>query len=306
MNAIQNFDQLINRLHKQQSHKRVAVVCPHDPHTEYVITRSLREGIAEFILLTTNEFLTSVQRIKMLFPEQVEIYTASDSDAAAKLGVSLIKEHQADVLMKGTLNTDNLLRAVLDKQNGLLPEGAVLSHLTAAKIPNYNKILFFSDVAVIPRPTLEQYRAMLNYDLAICRKLGIEEPRVALIHCTEKSNEKFPHTISYAVLKEEAGKGVFGNVYIDGPMDVKSACDQHSAEVKGMAQSPVCGQAELLIFPNIEAGNTFYKTISLFAGAEMAGILTGTIAPVVVSSRADSNESKYYSLILACVTGNNK
>lgn len=300
MSTIQNFDQLINSLHKRQIHKKVAVVCPHDPHTEYVITRSLREGIAEFLLFTTAEHLTYVERIKMLFPEQVEIRLATDGDDAARLGVTAVREGEAGVLMKGTLNTDNLLRAVLDKQHGLLPPGKTLSHLTVAQLPGYNKVLFFSDVAVIPRPTLEQYQAILDYDLKICRHLGIEEPRVALIHCTEKTNEKFPHTVSYAALKQQAIEGRYGKTYIDGPMDVKTACDHHSAEVKGIS-SPVTGQADLLIFPNIEAGNTFYKTVSLFGQADMAGILTGTLAPVVVSSRADSNESKYYSLILACI-----
>ena len=118
--------------------------------------------------------------------------------------------------MKGLINTDNLLRAVLKKETGLLPPGGVLSHVTVAQIPLYHKLLFFSDAAVIPRPTLEQYRAMITYDVALCRALGNEQPRVALIHCTEKVNEKFPHTLSYVQLKEEALQGHFGQVFIDG------------------------------------------------------------------------------------------
>lgn len=171
-----------------------------------------------------------------------------------------------------------------------------------AQIPTYNKLLFFSDAAVIPRPTLAQFEAMLKYDLEVCRRLGISEPRVALIHCTEKINEKFPHTLDYAVLKERAASGAYGSMFLDGPMDVKTACDAHSGEVKGIS-SPVVGHADLLIFPNIESGNTFYKTVSLFGDANMAGMLRGTIAPVVVPSRADSGNSKYYSLALACVAG---
>ena len=154
-----------------------------------------------------------------------------------------------------------------------------------------------------PRPTLEQYRAMITYDVALCRALGNEQPRVALIHCTEKVNEKFPHTLSYVQLKEEALQGHFGEVFIDGPMDAKTACDRHSGEIKGLS-SPVVGNADVLIFPNIEAGNTFYKTLSLFGDANMAGMLTGTIAPVVVPSRSDSGNSKFYSLALACMASN--
>ena len=210
----------------------------------------------------------------------------------------------ADILMKGLINTDNLLRAVLKKGDGLLPPGGVLSHVAVAQIPLYHKLLFFSDAAVIPRPTLEQYRQMIANDVALCRRLGCEQPRVALIHCTEKTDEKFPHTLSYAQLRQEAEQGMFGSVFVDGPMDAKTACDRHSGEIKGLS-SPVVGNADILIFPNIEAGNTFYKTISLFGDANMAGILTGTIAPVVVPSRSDSGNSKYYSLALACLAGKN-
>ena len=204
--------------------------------------------------------------------------------------------------MKGLINTDNLLRAVLHKEKGLLPPGGVLSHVAVAQIPLYHKLLFFSDAAVIPKPTLDQFRAMIMNDIAICNRLGMEEPRVALIHCSEKVNAKFPHTIFYTELKKEASEGKMGKVYIDGPMDAKTACDAHSGEIKGMS-SPVIGNADIMIFPNIESGNTFYKTLSLFGDANMAGMLTGTIAPVVVPSRSDSGNSKYYSLVLACLAG---
>ena len=123
---------------------------------------------------------------------------------------------------------------------------------------------------------------------------------MALIHCTEKVNEKFPHTISYETLKQQAEENVYGPVCIGGPMDVKTACDADSGNIKGIC-SPVVGNADVLIFPNIESGNVFYTTITLFAKAETAGMLCGTTAPVVVASRADTNESKFYSLALACI-----
>ncbi|WP_373246797.1 phosphate acyltransferase [Phocaeicola massiliensis] len=302
MEPIQDFARLISRLRAQKERKRVAVVCPNDPHTEYVITRSLHEGFADFLLVADTPHLLNAEYIRLQYPEHVKVYEATSPDKAAQEGVALVREGHADVLMKGIINTDNLLRAVLNKEHGLLPQGNVLSHITLAQIPTYNKLLFFSDAAVIPRPTLAQFEAMLKYDLEVCRRLGISEPRVALIHCTEKINEKFPHTLDYAVLKERAASGAYGSMFLDGPMDVKTACDAHSGEVKGIS-SPVVGHADLLIFPNIESGNTFYKTVSLFGDANMAGMLRGTIAPVVVPSRADSGNSKYYSLALACVAG---
>lgn len=283
--------------------RKVAVVCPNDPHTEYVIIRSLREEIAEFLLVTDAAHSEMSHHLVSASPDFVRLYETSTPDEAAAMAVELVRTGQADVLMKGLINTDNLLRAVLNKEHGLLPAGAVLSHVTVAQIPLYDKLLFFSDAAVIPRPTVDQFRAMILNDVRVCAGLGCVEPRVALIHFTEKVNEKFPNTISYVQLKEEAQQGKLGNIFVDGPMDAKTACDAHSGEIKGLS-SPVVGNADILILPNLEAANTFYKTLSLFGDANMAGILTGTTAPVVLPSRSDSGNSKYYSLVLACLVGN--
>ena len=301
MEEIKSLSEMVERLRCHRKKRRVAVVCPNDPHTEYVIMRSLREEIAEFLLVTDEAHSSQSIRIQDASPDFVKVFITESADAAAATAVSLVRMGEADILMKGLINTDNLLRAVLNKEKGLLPSGAILSHITVAQIPLYRKLLFFSDAAVIPRPSLEQYRGIINNDIEVCRSMGCNEPRIALTHFSEKVNEKFAHTVSYAQLKEEAQMGKFGDVYIDGPMDVKTACDAHSGEIKGLS-SPVVGNADLLIFPNLEAANCFYKSLSLFADANMAGILTGTIAPVVVASRSDSGNSKFYSLVFACLT----
>ena len=208
--------------------------------------------------------------------------------------------------MKGSLNTDNLLRAVLNKEEGILIKGSVLTHIAVADVPSLNHLLFFSDAAVIPYPTTEQYDAITRYITDTYRSItGGDRPRVALIHCTEKVSEKFPLTLSYEELKANAATGAYGEVEIGGPMDVKTACDAESGAIKGIT-SPVVGNANCLIFPDIEAGNTFYKTITLFGGATVAGMLVGTTAPVVVTSRADTADSKFYSLATACLKAINK
>lgn len=300
MNTILDFNGLMDCLRSMPERRKVAIACPNDSHTEYVIERALNDGIADFLLVTDGHNRPELDSIIERFKGHAEKIVTSSPDDAARKAVSLVRQKHADVLMKGTINTDNLLRAVLDKECGLLEPGHVLSHITVTKIPSYDKLLLFSDAAVIPRPTLEQFESIVSYGIEICRRLGKDTPRVALIHCTEKVNEKFPHTLSYESLKRKAAEGCFGDVFIDGPMDVKTACDKESGIIKGI-DSPVVGNADMLVFPNIESGNVFYKTITLFAGAEMAGMLCGTTAPVVVASRADSNESKYYSLALACL-----
>ena len=295
----QTFDNLIESLHSQHMRRRIAVACPHDDHTLHVVLRSLSEGIADFVLVVDEAHEFVAGQIRQQYPERVTLYVGEDTAECARMAVSLVHRGEADVLMKGTLNTDVLLRAVLNKEEGLLPPGQVLSHVTVAQLPTYHKLLLFSDAAVVPRPRVSHFEAMLKYDLTVCNRLGIEEPQVALIHCTEKINGKFPHTLGYVILKERARKGLYGRLKIDGPMDAKTACDPHSGQVKGI-ESTVVGNADLLIFPNIESSNTFYKAISLFGQACMAGMLTGTTAPVVLPSRADSDDSKYYSLVLAC------
>lgn len=298
-----NFGIMAERLRQAPRRKRVAVARPADSHTQEVVERCLNEATACFTLVVDDECAAWAEHMAALNAEHVVLRTASDPTDAARKAVAEVHEGRADVLMKGTLNTDVLLRAVLDKENGLLQKGRVMSHITVADIPTYHKLLLFADAAVVPRPTLEQFKAIVGYAADTFRLLNdaTERPHIALIHCTEKTSEKFPHTLCYTELKRLCGEGEFGNAVVDGPMDVKTACDAESGRIKGIC-SPVVGNADALVFPNIESANAFYKTITLFAQALTAGMLTGTTAPVVVASRADSAESKYCSLLLACAT----
>lgn len=301
MNPIVNFKALPERLRSLGKRVTVAVASPADSHTEEVIERSIKEDFAQFILVAVDAKQAIAQRLAGDYPDHVRIIIATDDDDAARLAVKEVREARADVLMKGSLNTDNLLRAVLNKEHGILVKGSVLTHIAVAEVPGMNRLMFFSDAAVIPFPTTEQLDAVTKYLSDTWRSItGQECPRIALTHCTEKTSEKFPITISYQEVKKYAAEGRYGNVCIDGPMDVKTACDAESGAIKGIA-SPVVGNADILIFPDIEAGNTFYKTLTYFAHATVTGMLAGTTAPVVVTSRADSADSKFYSLAVVCL-----
>jgi len=299
MKPIQNFSQLTAHLKTLNRRKRVAVVCANDPNTEYAIVRAIEEGFAEFLLIGDSTVLTKYPALAK-YPEYIEVIHVEDPDEASIVAVKVVREKRADILMKGIINTDNLLRAILDKDKGLLPAGKVLTHLAVMQIPSYHKLLFFSDAAVIPRPTLQQRIEMIWYAIHICHDFGINQPRIALIHCTEKVSAKFPHSLDYVNIVELADAGEFGDVIIDGPLDVLTSCERESGDIKGI-YSPIEGQADVLIFPNIESGNTFYKSVSLFAKAEMAGVLQGPVCPVVLPSRSDSGLSKYNSLAMACL-----
>jgi phosphate butyryltransferase len=277
MKAIQCFDELVNHLRQTAMRRRVAVVCP-DESTRGAVERASEAGFAE--------------------PVWVE---DADVDVAAAKAVALVREGKADVIQKGLLNTDNLLKAILNKETGILPKGQVLTHLTCAKLPMYDKLLFMTDVAVIPYPTKEQREQQLVYLLNLCRKMGVGEPRVALINCSEKVNAKhFPCTVEYQELVEKSKTGVFGPCIVDGPLDLKTSLSPAALHKKGLT-SPLEGRSDALIFPDIQAGNVFYKTITLFCQAQTAAILQGPQVPVVLTSRADSADNKFYSLALACV-----
>lgn len=299
---ITTFNQLLDAVRQHESVRRIAVVNPCDHCSIEALEMAINAGIAQFILVGDCNLKSQLPAV-ISDSDKVRIVEtdSQNPDILAAKAVELIRQGEADILMKGLVNTDNYLRAILNKEHGLLPKGNVLTHLSVAELPGYHKLLFFSDVAVIPYPTLQQRVEILKYDLTTCRKFGIAVPKVALIHFTEKVNEKFPNSVDYIKLEEMAANGDFGKVEMGGPMDVKTACDRHSAEVKGI-QSDVCGNADLLIFPNIESGNTFYKTITLFGNATIAGMLQGASCPVILPSRSDSPESKFNSMLLACIS----
>jgi phosphotransacetylase len=202
--------------------------------------------------------------------------------------------------MKGLVGTDKFLKAVMDKNDGLMLPGAVLSYVGALDIPSYHKLLFITDPAVIPFPSLDQKTAMAHYAIEMAARFGIEQPRLALIGASEKMSPHFESSFEYATMCKMAQRGEFNNCIMDGPLDVFLACDKNSIEIKGV-KTPVDGNADILLFPSLESSNPFYKGLVLFAGAEIAGLIRGTVKPVVVMSRSESEKSKYYCIALACL-----
>jgi len=299
MTPIKDFAGLTAHLRESAIRKRVAVVCASDINTEQAVVRALEEGFVDLIMIGDGDILERFTELKR-FSDRVTVVNVSDRDEAARTAVDLVRRGEADVLMKGLINTDNLLRAILNKERGILPAGRVLTHVTVAQIPDREKLLFFSDAAVIPSPTFSQRVEIVRYLTACCHSFGITCPRIALVHCSEKVNAKMPVTLDYVRIVEMNRQAAFGEAIVDGPMDVKTACEATSGEIKGIV-SPIEGHADALLFPDIEAGNVFYKTLTLWAKARTAGMLCGTSAPVVLPSRSDSAESKYYSLAAACL-----
>ena len=300
METIKSFEDMVIHLAQRNDRKRVAVVWAADRNSQVSVARALEIGFIEAIFVGCQAEVEANESI-MRYASHVSFIPADDRDEAARISVKLVRDGGADILMKGLINTDNLLHVVLNKETGILPRGHVLTHITAARLPEYEKLLFFSDSAVIHYPTQDQRIQQIRYMLYVCRALGIEEPKISLIHCTEKVNEKyFPFTVGYREIVGMAERGEFGRCIIDGPLDLKTSVSPESMRIKGI-KSPIGGDADALIFPDIEAANVFYKSITLFLGVETAGVLQGTMAPVVLPSRSDSKLCKFYSLALAAI-----
>ena len=295
------FESLENkRLAASASPRRIAVVCGSDESTILATVRAVERRWASVIFVGATEAIHQALGRRADHPD-ISLVEAADDASAANLAVSLIREGRVDVLMKGLVETPVLLKAVLDKQQGLLPPGGVLTHVAVSVWPGYDKPLAYSDVAVIPHPTPQQRRAQIDALVTVCRSLGVAEPRIALVHCAEHVSDKFPHTLDYADIVRESEAGRWPGVIIDGPLDLRTAIDPEALRVKGI-NSPLQGRADALVFPDILAGNVFYKSMTFLVHSATAGMLMGASCPVILSSRGDNAETKYDSMLLACLS----
>jgi phosphate butyryltransferase len=283
---------------------RIAVAVAEDNNTINAILKATNNGFVSPILIGNKDKITALLPAD-IDSNKLQIMNITDPAMAVKEAVRMVRNNEADVLMKGLVGTETFLKAVLDKEKGLLPPKAVMSYTCALEIPKYHKLLFVSDTAVLINPDLNQKIAMINYSVAMARKFGIEKPKVALISATEKVSPSMPETLEYSLLCKMAERGQIKNCLVDGPLDTFLACDPTSLSIKGI-QSSLEGDADILIFPNLESANSFYKGLMLFGEGELAGLICGTTKPVIVMSRSESENSKYYCIALSCLMAEGK
>jgi phosphate butyryltransferase len=235
-------------------------------------------------------------------PAIFKIVPIEDELKAVSLSVDLINNGEGDILMKGLCSTDKYMRAILNKEKGLLPPKAVLSHVTVLSNPQYHKLLVLGDIAVIPAPDLNQKIAITNYVVKTAKALGIEKPKVAIITATEQMLPGMQACVDAAIISKMADRGQISGCFVDGPLALDVALSAEAVAVKKLV-SPVAGDADCLVFPNLESANVFYKVnTQLCVGAKQAAIVAGAKAPCVLSSRADSIDTKLNSIALAALT----
>ena len=302
---ISSLRQMADAVKASGKKQRIAVAWAQDPNTVGSLHRAVVEGFAEAIMIGNRQKMISVCHETGADPDLFTLVESDDEKSAAEMAVSMTRGGEADVVMKGLVGTDKFLRAVMDRDKGLLPPKAVMSYVCAVEIPAYHKLLFITDTAVIPFPDLDQKVAMARYAVEMARRFGIEKPRVALIGASEKVSDHFPNTLDYSVMCKMAEQGQIANCIMDGPVDLFLACDPESVRIKGV-DTPLAGDADILLFPSLEACNPFYKGLMLFGGGELAGMICGTAKPVVLMSRSESELSKYYCVALSCLMASTK
>lgn len=302
MAAIRNLDQLVQDL-KDKSSRRLAVAAGHDPNTIAAAARAASEDIADVTLVGDGKVIHDLCRE---FGLDVGLFTVIDIPDVLEAGakaVSMVKNGDADVLMKGLIATSSYMKLILNKEEGLLPAGNVLSHITVFELPEYvkrhDKLLFASDVAIIPQPDLETKAKILDYCVQAAHSFGVAEPKVAVLAATEKVSERMQATVDAAELQRRNVEGEITGCVVGGPLALDVALSPEACEIKGV-ESPVEGSADVIVFPNIESGNVFYKSSTLLSGARLAAAVVGTTAPCVLTSRADDEESKFLSIAMGC------
>lgn len=295
---IKNFNDLINAV-KAKPKKRVVVAKGEDPNTIGACIRAYEEKIADFILVGDTQKIETLLKEQGQKPEGFRIVHAEGEIEAGKVSVELIRKNEGDILMKGLIATDKYMKAILNKETGLLSKGNILSHLTVIDVPEYHKLLFLTDVAIIPAPDMAQKIKMIEYAANSAKRFGIDIPKVALVAANEKVSDKMPFTMEAAILTQMNRRKQIGGCALDGPLALDVAISKESCRIKGL-ETPVGGDADILVFPNIEAGNIFYKCCAYFAKAKLAAIVFGSDVPCVLTSRSDSDESKFLSIVLAC------
>lgn len=285
---------------KGKEKRRLVAAFANDAHTIEAIYKAVEEGVVEATLVGDLTQIRAVCKEHNFDEKRFTLVEESDSMKAAQKAVSLINEGKGDMLMKGLVSTDQYMRAILNKENGLMKPKAVLSHVTVIENSCYHKLLVVGDVAVIPEPDFAQKVAITNYIAQTARALGVEMPKIAMISASEQVIVKMQSNIDAAVISKMAERGQIKGAIVDGPLSLDAAIDAETVQIKKV-KSEVAGNADGLVFPNIEAGNVFYKTNTKLADSKIAAVVMGAKVPAILSSRGDSAEDKLNSIALAAL-----
>ncbi|WP_459479899.1 phosphate butyryltransferase [Clostridium saccharoperbutylacetonicum] len=293
-----NFDDLLARL-KEVPTKKVAVAVAQDEPVLEAIKEATDKNIAQAILVGDKQKIQEIAKKIDLDLSNYEIMDIADPKKATLEAVKLVSSGHADMLMKGLVDTATFLRSVLNKEVGLRT-GKLMSHVAVFDIEGWERLLFLTDAAFNTYPELKDKVGMINNAVVVAHACGIDVPKVASICPVEVVNTSMPSTVDAALLAKMSDRGQFKGCIVDGPFALDNAISEEAAHHKGVTGS-VAGKADVLLLPNIETANVMYKTLTYFSKSRNGGLLVGTSAPVILTSRADSFETKVNSIALAAL-----
>lgn len=291
-----NLENLLEKA-AQLENRTVAVASAEDSEVLEAVIEASERRLAEFILFGNKEEIEMMLQERNADVKKFQIKHARSVEQASEFAVKAVFQNEADVLMKGNVPTAVILKAVLNKEYGLRT-GKILSHVAVFEVPGYERYTIVTDAAMNIAPDLEQKKQILANSVMVARKIGIDVPKVAPLAAVEVINPSMQATLDAAALSQMNKRGQIKNCIVDGPLALDNAVSFEAAEHKGIV-SEVAGQADILLVPTIEVGNVLYKSLMYFAHAKVGAIIAGAKAPIVLTSRADSAESKLYSLALA-------
>lgn len=280
--------------------KKVSVAVAQDSAVLEAVKAAKERNIADAILVGDEKKIRDIAASLNMDLSNFEIINVEDTTEAALTAVKLVHEGKADMYMKGLIDTKGFLKSVLDKEVGLRT-GKPLSHVCVFEIEGIDHLLFLTDVAFIPYPTLEDKVNIIHNTLEITSACGIENPKVAPLAAVEVINPKMPATVEAGELTQMNKDGKIPGCIVDGPLSLDLAIDPEAAKHKGATDRAIQGDADILLFPDIHAGNLVYKCLVHTAKVVNGNILTGTKAPVILTSRSDDFETKVNSIALGAV-----
>jgi len=287
----------LHQLARKGKARTIAVACAHDEDVLASLNRATAEGMVHPLLIGRRADIETLRERLGLERLEAETLDCAGDAEAVELAVRSVASGRAQMLMKGLVSTSVFLKGVLNKEWGLRKR-ALLSHVGVFEIPDQRRLLLVTDVAMSIAPDLVQKAQILENAVELAHQLGIERPRVAALAAVENVNAEMPATIDAAALAKMADRGQIKGCIVDGPLALDNALVAEAARRKGIT-SPVAGCADILLVPNIETGNVLYKALGLLAGWPLAAVVLGASVPVVLTSRADSDETKFNSIALA-------
>ncbi|MBM4464876.1 MAG: bifunctional enoyl-CoA hydratase/phosphate acetyltransferase [Chloroflexi bacterium] len=295
---ITNFAELIEAA-QAVGPKHIAIAAAYDPAVLISAEELQKLGITVAHLVGDRPAIEDLAQEYQIDLSGMIVVHEPDTGRAAQQAVAMARQGQADVVIKGQLKTSEMLGAALDRERGIR-ERKLLTHVGLFEVPGFDRLIYMSDSGVVLSPTIEQKLIIIQNVVEVAHKFGLERPRVAILSATDVVHPRIPHSIEALALAKMAAQGWVEGAIVDGPLTLDVAVSLEAARIKGV-ESPVAGQADILIVPGVVAGNTAAKAIQYLAGGRMAGLVVGAKVPIIINSRADTADTRLLSTAMAVV-----